>query len=134
MSGAVSDFRGELYAALQAALGDIPWRVHRTADTQPAPPVVFIDTPTMTSGGNGIVSVELPVVVIVDGAVVAQVDQLDTFLARLWGPLARVGTVGTSRPAVLDVGGPSLRAQIVTVSQDVTAAGLCPPDLLVSTN
>lgn len=132
MSGAVSEFRDAVFAALQGAASEFPWRVRRTADPQPVAPTIFIDSPSMTAGASGIVSVALPVVVIVDGAVVAQVDALDTFLARLWGPLAAVGNVTDSRPAVLDVGGPSLRAQIVNVSTDVTAAGLCPPRLLVS--
>lgn len=130
MSGLVSQFRDEVYAALQGAVGDFPWRVHRTADTQPAAPVIFIDSPSLQTGASGIVNVALPVVIVVDGSIAAQVDALDDFLARVWGPLARVGNVSDSRPAVLDVGGPSLRAQIVNVSVDVTAGSLCPPELL----
>lgn len=130
MSGQVSTFRDAVYAALQGAVGEFPWRVHRTADVQPAAPTIFIDSPTLTAGSAGIVTVALPVVIIVDGAVVSQVDALDDFLARVWGPLARAGNVSDSRPAVLDVGGPSLRAQIVNVSVDVTAGSLCPPELL----
>lgn len=128
-AGAVSDFRDAILGALRAAVTEFPWRIHRTADVQPAAPVVFIDSPTLSSRASGLVSVSMPVVVIVDGAVVAQVEALDEYLARLWGPLSAVGNVLDSRPAVLDVGGPSLRAQIINIETDVTAASLCPPSL-----
>lgn len=132
MSGAVAEFRDAVFQALSQAVGEFPWRVHRTADTQPVAPVIFIDSPTLSAGAAGIVNVALPVVIIVDGAVVSQVDALDEFLSRVWGPLARAGNVTDSRPALLDVGGPSLRAQIVNVTTDLTAAGLCPPLLTTS--
>ena len=128
--GAVRDTRDLVFQALQGALVGSPWRVRRTAAVQPAAPSVFSDSPTLVLGASSIVSVSFPVVIIMDGSVAAQVDGLDDLVAQVWQALSKVGTVTDSRPAVLDVGGPSLRAQIVTVQTDVTAAGLCPPSLV----
>jgi hypothetical protein len=130
MSSAVSHARDDVFRALTGALAGHPWRVRRTSGVMPAAPSIFIDSPTVVVTQPSIVSVSFPVVIVVDGAVDAQVEALDDLVARVWSALDRVGTVVDSRPAVVDVGGPSLRAQIVNVELAVAATTLCPADLV----
>jgi hypothetical protein len=126
---AVADARAELYEALQTVTSST-WRVHQYAPATIAAPVIFIDSPSIGTPTPGLVSVTFPVVMVVDGSVRAQLEQLDELLARVWTAAERVGVVRNSNPASLDVGGPSLRAQVITVENTVAAVTMCPPTLI----
>lgn len=130
MTTGIAVARTALFDALQTAAAGSPWRVHRVPDVAPAAPVMFIDSPTLSVSNGSIVTISFPVVIITDGSVTAQIEALDDLLAAAWTAASTVGNVTDSRPAVLDVGGPSLRAQIINVDMDTTAKTLCPPTLL----
>ena len=131
MSTAIAQARSDLHEALQGVTPST-WRIHRTSPANIAAPTVFIDSPTINSTQPGLVSVTFPVVMIVDGAVYAQVEQLDDLLSAVWSAASRVGSPTTSNPVALDVGGPSLRAQVLNVVVVLAAVTMCPPTMLAS--
>ena len=131
MTTAVAQARTDLHEALHDVTPST-WRIHRTAPTQPAAPVVFIDSPTISTQSSGLVAVSFPVVMVVDGTIRAQLEQLDDLLAAVWTAAAKVGRPTSTSPAALDVGGPSLRAQVLTVEIVIAAVTLCPPSLTTS--
>lgn len=128
MSGAVAEARRALHQALEAVT-PATWRIHRTAPAQISAPCVFIDSPSIGTAGAGLVVVRFPVVAIVDGAQHRQLEQLDELLVRMWDASSRVGVPTSSSPASLDVGGPSLRAQTLTVEITLAAVTFCTPNL-----
>jgi len=131
MTTAVAAARSDLHEALQVVTPS-SWRIHRTAPAQVTAPVVFIDSPTIGTPGAGLVSVSFPVVMVVDGTVRVQLEQLDDLLSAVWSAAIKVGVPTSSAPAALDVGGPSLRAQVLTVEIIVAAVTMCPPSLVTA--
>ena len=125
----VADARTELYEALQSVT-PATWRVFRTAPAQVVAPSTFIDSPSILTNTPGIVTVSFPVVMVVDGAQHRQLEQLDELLAAVWTEASKVGNPTTSNPVALDVGGPTLRAQVLTIEIDMAAVAMCPPSLV----
>lgn len=126
---AVAQARTDLHAVLKSVTPQT-WRVHRTDPVQIAAPMVFIDNPTISTSQPGLVAVTFPVVMVVDGTITAQVEQLDDLLSAVWSAASKVGAPTNAGPAALDVGGPSLRAQVLSVTIDMAAVTLCPPNLI----
>lgn len=133
MSNAIADARTQLYVALMA-MTDMPWRISRTSPEQPTAPQVFIDSPSLLAGTSGVLTVNFPIVMVYDGAVRAQIDGLDDALARVWTAANTVGTPTNSRPIDLDVGGPSLRGQVLDVQMFLTVVTLCSPSLMTASS
>ena len=131
MTTAIAEARTALHEALQGVTPST-WRIHRTAPAQITAPVVFIDSPTIASTTPGLVTVSFPVVMVVDGTVRAQLEQLDDLLAAVWTAASKAGSPTSSNPVALDVGGPSLRAQVLTVEITVAAVTMCPPSLVTA--
>ena len=131
MSTAIAEARSDLHEALQGVTPST-WRIHRTAPANIAAPTVFIDSPTIQTNTPGLVSVTFPVVMIVDGAVYAQLEQLDDLLSAVWTAASKIGSPTTSNPASLDAGGPSLRAQVLSVEIVMAASTMCTPSLITS--
>jgi hypothetical protein len=125
---AVAEARTALHEALEGVT-PATWRVHRTAPAQITAPCVFIDAPSIGTAGAGLVVVRFPIVAIVDGAQHRQLEQLDELLVAMWDMASRVGVPTSSSPAQLDVGGPTLRAQTLTVEITVAAVTFCAPQL-----
>jgi hypothetical protein len=128
---AVAQARTDLHDALKTVTPST-WRVHRTAPPQVTAPVVFIDSPSIVTQGSGIVGVVFPVVMVVDGTVRAQLEQLDDLLSAVWSAASRVGMPTGSNPTALDVGGPSLRAQVLSIEITMAAITLCAPSLVTA--
>ena len=128
---AVAQARTDLHTVL-TTVTPASWRIHRTAPAQATAPCVFIDSPTISTTTPGIVSVTFPVVMITDGTVTAQAEQLDDLLSAVWSAASKVGVPTNSNPASLDVGGPSLRAQVLSVEIVMAASTMCAPSLVTS--
>ena len=128
----IADARTELHEAL-LEVTPASWRVHRTSPAQITAPCVFLDSPSILTNTPGLVYITFPVVMIVDGAQHRQLEQLDELLAAVWTAASKVGAPTTSNPVALDVGGPSLRAQVLNVELVVTAVTMCPPTMLAAT-
>lgn len=127
----ISQQRTKLHGALQAALAEMPWRVHRTPPVNPAAPCVWIG-PSVQQLDNVVIRISFPVVAVYDGADTRQVDGLDDLGAVISDSIFRAGgRPSRSLPGRLDVGGPTLRA--VEYQADFTANGttLCLPLLEV---
>ena len=119
--------RDELVDALGDRTGD-PTRVHRHRPDNLAAPCLFIDEPRHRPSSDGAtVDVEFPVVVVVDGAIGAQLRKLDDLVDRAIAAAYDVGELVDSRPTPLDVGGPTLRARTVTAGVTVEAFIWCTP-------
>ena len=131
MPNAISDARTELFDAIKTGV-EAPWRIQRTSPEQIAAPMIYIDSPELRAAASGIVTINFPVVIIFDGSVRSQIDGLDQMLAVLWTTATYVGTPTNSRPVNLDVGGPSLRAQVLDVEMFISAVTLCPPTLITA--
>ena len=131
MTTAVAEARSELHEALKGVTPST-WRVHRTAPPQITAPTVFIDSPSILTTTPGLVLVTFPIVMVVDGTVRAQLEQLDDLLSAVWTAASRVGAPTASNPIARDVGGPSLRAQVVSVEIDIAASTMCLPSLVTS--
>ncbi len=129
----ISRKRTELYEAVQTAVAATPWRVHRTAPATIAAPSIWIDSVELAvdqATSASFVEATFPIYIVVDGAVRRQIEELDDLVATVWTAAATVGDPETSRPQALDVGGPSLRAQVMNVSVLILAVSLCPVDLV----
>jgi hypothetical protein len=127
----ISQQRTTLHAALQAALAEMPWRVHRTPPVNPAAPCVWIG-PYVQMLDNVVIRISFPVVALYDGADHRQVDRLDDLGAVISDSIFRAGgRPSRSLPGRLDVGGPTLRS--LDYQADFTAQGttLCLPLLEV---
>ena len=131
MTTAIADARTELHDAL-LDVTPATWRVHRTAPAQITAPCVFLDSPAILTNTPGLVTLTFPVVMVVDGAIYAQLEQLDDLLSAVWTAASKVGMPTTSNPVALDVGGPTLRAQVLNVELVVAAVTMCPPTLVTS--
>ena len=131
MTTALAQARTDLYEVLRGVTPS-PWRVHRIAPSQIAAPLVYIDSPTIEAPQAGLVSVVLPVVMVVDGTLASQLETLDELLAVYWSASSRVGTPTGSNPVALDVGGPSLRAQVLSVEVMLAAVTMCAPSLNIT--
>ena len=130
---AVSVARTALYDALRGSQALAQWRVHRTTPRQIAAPTIYIDAVEMSvddGTGAGVVEVMFPIILVHDGAVRAQVEALDDMLAHVWSAAMQVGNPTDSRPANLDVGGPTLRSHLVRVGVPVLAYTMCPSTLV----
>jgi hypothetical protein len=128
---AVAQARTDLYEALKTVTPSA-WRIHRCAPPLITAPVVFIDSPSIATQQPGIVSVAFPVVMVVDGNVRAQLEQLDELLSAVWSAASRVGVPTSSTPTALDIGGPSLRAQVLNVEISMAAVTLCASSLVTA--
>jgi hypothetical protein len=128
---AVAQARTDLYEALRTVTPST-WRIHRTSPPQIVAPCVFPDSPSITTQSNGLIAVSFPVVMITDGTVTAQLEQLDDLLSAVWTAASKIGVPTNSSPASLDVGGPSLRAQVLSVEIAMTASTMCSPSLVTS--
>lgn len=128
---AIAEARTELHDALKTVTPST-WRVHRMAPQQITAPMIFIDAFTIGTPNSGLVNVSFPVVMVVDGTVSAQLEQLDDLTSAVWSAAVRVGSPLSSSPASLDVGGPSLRAQVLVVEIVMAAITLCSPSLVTS--
>ena len=127
----ISQQRTKLHTALQGAMAEAPWRVHRTPPANPAPPCVWIDSYVQTLD-NVVIRISFPVVAVYDGADHRQVEALDDLGAVISDAIFRAGgRPSRSLPGRLDVGGRSLRS--VEYQADFTAQGttLCLPLLEV---
>ena len=131
MTTAVAQARTDLHDVLKGVTPQT-WRVHRTDPVQISAPLVYIDSPSIVTTTPGLVSVTFPLVMVVDGAVGAQLEQLDDLLSAVWTVASRVGQPTTSNPVALDVGGPSLRAQVLSVEITLAASTMCEPSLVTS--
>jgi hypothetical protein len=131
MSGAVAEGRTTLHEALQGVT-PATWRIHRTAPAQITAPCVYLDAPSIRTDAPGLVALTFPVVMIVDGAQHRQLEQLDELLASVWTAASKVGVPTSSNPVALDVGGPTLRAQVLTVELVIAAVTMCPPSLVTT--
>ena len=125
---AVAEARTSLHDALQGVTPET-WRVHRTAPAQITAPCVFVDSPTIGTATPGLINVTFPIVAVVDGAQHRQLEQLDELLVAMWDAASKIGIPRSSTPAALDVGGPSLRAQTITVEIVMAAVTFCLPQL-----
>ena len=128
---AVAQARTDLHTVLKGVTPS-SWRVHRTSPAQITAPSIFIDSPSILTNTPGLVSVTFPVVMIVDGTVTAQLEQLDDLLSAVWTSASKVGSPTTSNPVALDVGGPSLRAQVLSVEIVMAASTMCAPSLVTT--
>ena len=131
----LSRARTRLYDAVAAELNASPWRVHRVTPAQIVAPTVYLDSVELgldTVAGAGFVVATFPVVIVADGQVRRQVEELDDLLAHVWTAALGVGDPSDSRPVALDVGGPSLRAHVLRVGVPVLAYSLCAPSLVTA--
>jgi hypothetical protein len=129
----ISRARTRLYDALVLGAGAPAWRVHRTSPAQIAAPSIWLESVELsidTTQGASFVLATFPVLIVVDGTVRRQIEELDDVLARAWTAASSVGEPTTARPQALDVGGPSLRAQVMNVDVLIQARTLCPLDLV----
>ena len=134
--GAIADARAKLYAAAQAAVPSMPWRVFDTSPAQVTAPAVWIDSVELgldVVETAGIIAATFPIYVVVDGTVKAQVAALDELVATLWTEVSCAGGDPIScRSISLDVGGINLRAQVMRVDVLLAAQTFCAP-LLTTT-
>ena len=128
---AVAQARTDLHDVLKDVTPST-WRIHRTSPAQIAAPCVFIDSPSISTSQPGLISVIFPVVMITDGTITAQLEQLDDLLSAVWTAASKVGSPTNSNPASLDVGGPSLRAQVLSVEIVIAASTMCAPSLITT--
>lgn len=123
----ISRLRTGLHGALQAALAESPWRVHRTPPVNPVAPCIWIGPYVQTLDGVTI-RISFPVVAIYDGADNRQVEGLDDLGALMSDAIFRAhGLPVRSLPGRIDLAGPSLRS--LEYQADFTAQGttLCLP-------
>jgi hypothetical protein len=128
---AVDAARTALYEVLQRAFTPTPWRVHRISPPQMAAPCVFIDTVRLRRD-ESLTIAQFAIVAVCDGLDRKQTEALDTMLALAWDAGQEVGASTESSPGALDVGGPSLRAHVVSVDIPLLAITLCSPTLVTT--
>lgn len=141
---ALEDARALVHGAVAAAFTAIGWnaeRVDRYPLLTPLSPGGWVDSPTLSTSGAGLVAT-FPVVFTVDGNDRTQVRRLDALLAVVWSRLLAVKvpanlrlTEGstleplTAGPEQLDIGGPSTRSITLVVRVPIGARTLCPTAL-----
>lgn len=130
---AVSAARTALYDAVTTALAGSPWRVHRVVPASITAPTIYLDSVELGPAsieGASFTAATFPVVIVADGLERRQVEQLDDLVALVWDAARDAGgEPDISRPLELDVGGPTLRAQIIRVDMTLTVNTLCRPVL-----
>lgn len=132
----LSESRQTLYAALLGAVNETWWRVDAYPPPQPVAPCVWVDVPTVRVDDRGrgsrfVVSM-WPVMFVVDGADIPQVEALDEGVTRVWDALdALVMTEALSiDPQPFNVGAStstSLRGAVITAQVTHAAKTLCLP-------
>jgi len=130
---AVSEARTTLHSALQTVAVMQWWRVHRVIPDQIAAPTIYIDSVELARepfNDATFIVATFPIVMVVDGAVRAQVETLDDMIAHVWDAASAVGEPSRTRPFSLDAGGPSLRAHTMDVDMPLLARTLCPETLV----
>lgn len=144
---ALDDARTLLHAELLATFGRVGWstdgRVHEYPVINPATPGAWVDVPTLSAQGRGLVAT-FPLGVVVDGNERAQVARLDALLAILWerleavripddSPRLAAGStlqVMTAGPEPFDIGGgPTTRSTALVVQVPLSPRSLCPTAL-----
>lgn len=137
---ALDDARTLVHGAVAAAFTEIGWnaeRVDRYPLLTPLTPGGWVDAPTLSAQGAGLVAT-FPVVFTVDGNDRTQVQRLDALLSLVWSRLLAVkipaglrlqegSTVQpmTAGPEQLDIGGPSVRSITLVVQVPISARTLC---------
>jgi hypothetical protein len=110
-------------------------RIHEWAPDQVVAPCIYIGTPTLDrttvgSPGASIVMAGFPVYCVADGSPMQQSKALDELVALVWdATFAAGGLPDASRPATVDVGGPTLRGVVVQSDMILRAVTLCTPSL-----
>jgi hypothetical protein len=141
---ALDDARSLLHAELAATFTAVGWnpeRVDRYPLLTPLTPGGWVDAPTLSAQGAGLVAT-FPIVITVDGSDRTQVRRLDALLAIVWARLLEVriptglrlaagSTVEpvTAGPEQLDIGGPSTRSITLVVRVPIGPRTLCPTAL-----
>ena len=141
---ALDQARQLLHAELETTLERVSWSKERADLYPPATPHVpgaWVDVPTLSRQGNGLVAT-FPLGFAVDGTARAQVQRLDALIAILWQRLeaAKIPTglllpagstldVMTAGPEQIDVGGPTTRGLALTVQVPIGPRTLCPTAL-----
>lgn len=128
-------------AALHASLALSPLlpdgRVHRYSPKSLAAPVVYVGDLTQfprTDDGFRETTLQFEVVIVVDGADVAQRQALDVYGDAVVDAAAAAGfSLAARRATTLDVGGPNLRAVTVFVEYPIAAPTMCPPQPIGAT-
>jgi len=139
---ALDDARKLLHGVLGLALERVGWTKAR-ADLYPLAtpkvPGAWVDVPTLSAQGQGLVATFL-LGIAVDGAEQVQVKTLDALIAVLWelleavkipndSPRLAAGStlqVMTAGPEPLDLGGPTTRSLALTVQVPIGPRTLCP--------
>lgn len=138
----ITDARHELWVALTAT-PTAPLtvaRIHEWAPDQVVAPCVYIGTPvldrtTVGSPGVSMVIAGFPIYCVADGSPMMQSKVLDELVAFVWdATFAAGGLPDASRPATIDVGGPTLRGVVVQADMTLRAVTLCTPSLEGATN
>lgn len=147
-ANALDDARTILHAELAAtftAVGWSPERVDRYPLLTPLTPGGWIDAPTLSAQGAGLVAT-FPIVFTVDGNDRTQVQRLDALLSIVWSRLLAVkipaglrlaagSTVEpvTAGPEQLDIGTASTRSITLVARVPISPRTLCPTALTDST-
>ena len=130
---AAADFRGALFAALDAR-ADLPaGRIHLRRPRQLATPAVWIasvDRALAVSDAFQETELTATVVVVVDGDDHAAGQLLDDYADAVWDAAWAAGTPVASTTDTVDVGGPTLPAVFVTVAHTLASPTLCPIGVL----
>lgn len=144
-ANALDDARALLHAELVAAFARVGFEPERVDLYPPAPvriPSAWVDLPTLSSQGAGLVAT-FPLIVAVDGTVREQVRRLDALTAIVWERL-RALTIPSDAPRLargstlqlltaglddLDLGSANARAVTVTVQVPIAPRTLCPTAL-----
>ena len=143
-ANALDDARSILHAELAATFTAVGWnaeRIDRYPLLTPLTPGGWIDAPTLSAQGAGLVAT-FPVVFTVDGNDRTQVQRLDALLSIVWSRLMTVKIPGglrlpagsavqpmTAGPEQLDIGGPSVRSVTLVVQVPISPRTLCPTAL-----
>lgn len=130
----VRDARARIHASLGDAVAEYPTTAYVPVHTYPpatiASPCIWVDMPLILTGrvGNvGTTLAQFPVVATFDGSDAAQTAAMDDLVGIVWDAIhdldgVRVETVD---PSPLDIGGPTTRSLVFTVTIDLGIGTLC---------
>lgn len=135
----IEQSRLALHGHLSAGLGLDVWRVHLYVPDQVPTPCAWLDSYRLAwspEGNANWVSIAWSVVLGVDGADQVQLKALDAGVARAWDACDQpreMLRVDSAEFRPINIGGPIVRAAVLSVNAVIMAATLCPSTLVGST-
>lgn len=131
MNDRITDSRARLHAALVPLLDE--GRVHKYVPPSVVSPCIWIDRHTWSTRSEGravVAVVTWSVMVLTDADNDEAQAFMDVLSARVHDAALRDGFRPTSaRPQLVDVGGATTTALVVTVDDPLSVSTLCPPAL-----